>query len=344
MRGGTTQDDVLEVTNNLRSPPTTSLRRPHGDQKVTAAVLQQRYVRQDSDLATELRAEVTQIEFTSLWRGSATVGAGDYRKLYQVDSESDLDMLYVWISQYVVIETGTDRTDLLMQLRGIESMFQGPTPMDANEANIRNVLERCNKGGVTPDWLSHDSKCVKAVINRGQAYSGEYTRLGLRKGSEWPKEPQASDVTRMLLDLVTITKQVDNKEILEEQDDKDMKAGKKLGKMAAMQVDVLSAAVTDELSTSTLSDASSLSTSTYETVTAFLTAENPTINLTTSRHDNKLVAGAVLLKNGQQLIMDKLHMAAQLVGDGKGKSKGKGAKGAFKCAAKLCIEKVRWEG
>ena len=73
------------------------------------------YIRQDSDLATELRAEVTQIEFTSLWRGSATtVGAGDYRKLYQVDAESGLDMVYVWISQYVVIETGTDRTDLLM--------------------------------------------------------------------------------------------------------------------------------------------------------------------------------------------------------------------------------------
>ena len=34
MGGGTTQDDVLEVTNNLRSPPTTSLRRPHGDQNV----------------------------------------------------------------------------------------------------------------------------------------------------------------------------------------------------------------------------------------------------------------------------------------------------------------------
>ena len=101
--------------------------------KKATAVLQERYRRQDSDLATELRAEVTQIEFTSLWRGSATVGAGDYRQLYQVDPESGLDMLYVWISQYVVIETGTDRTDLLMQLRGIESLFQGPTPMNANE-------------------------------------------------------------------------------------------------------------------------------------------------------------------------------------------------------------------
>ena len=38
MGGGTTQDDVLEVTNNLRSPPTTSLRRPHGDQKVPKVV------------------------------------------------------------------------------------------------------------------------------------------------------------------------------------------------------------------------------------------------------------------------------------------------------------------
>ena len=86
----------------------------------------------------------------------------------------------------------------------------------------------------------------------------------------------------MLLDLVT--KQVDNEEMHEEQDDKDMRAGKKLGNMAAMQVDVLSAAVTDELSTSTLSDASSISISAYETVTPFLTEEHPNINLTTSRH------------------------------------------------------------
>ena len=50
----------------------------------------------------------------------------------------------------------------------------------------------------------------------------------------------------MLLDLVTVTKQVDNEDMLEEQDDKDMGAEKKLGKMAAMQVDVLSAAITDE--------------------------------------------------------------------------------------------------
>ena len=52
----------------------------------------------------------------------------------------------------------------------------------------------------------------------------------------------------------------------------------------------------------------------------------------------------MLLKNGQQLTMDKLAMAARLVGDGKGKSKGKGTQGAFKCAAKLCDEEVRREG
>ena len=41
-------------------------------------------------------------------------------------------------------------------------------------------------------------------------------------------------MTRMLLDLVTITKQVDNEEMLEEQDDKGMKAGRKLSKMASI--------------------------------------------------------------------------------------------------------------
>ena len=35
--GGTTQGDVLEVTTNLRAPPTTSSRRPHGDQKARLA-------------------------------------------------------------------------------------------------------------------------------------------------------------------------------------------------------------------------------------------------------------------------------------------------------------------
>ena len=141
-----------------------------------------------------------------------------------------------------------------------------------------------------------------------------------------------------------MTKQVDNEEMLEEQDDKDIKAGKKLGKMAALQVDVLSATVTDELSSSTLSDASSMSTSSYEKVAAFLTENHPDINLTTSKHDNKLVAGAVLLKNGQQLTMDKLAMAARLVGKGKGKSKGGAGKGTYTCAAKLCDEEVRREG
>ena len=67
----------------------------------------------------------------------------------------------------MVIETGTDRTDLLMQLRGIESLFEGPTPMATNEHPIRNLLERCNEGGVTPDWLSYGSRCVEAVTDRG---------------------------------------------------------------------------------------------------------------------------------------------------------------------------------
>ena len=79
------------------------------------------FQRQDEDLATELRAAVTRIEYTSMWRGSASIGAGDYRELYHVDPKSGLDMVYVWISQYVVIETGTDRTDLLMQLCAVSS-------------------------------------------------------------------------------------------------------------------------------------------------------------------------------------------------------------------------------
>ena len=69
------------------------------------------FQRQDQDLATELRAAVTRIEYTSMWRGSASIGAGDYCELYHVDPKSGLVMIYVWISQYVVIETGTDPED-----------------------------------------------------------------------------------------------------------------------------------------------------------------------------------------------------------------------------------------
>ena len=80
-----------------------------------------------------------------------------------------------------------------------------------------------------------------------------------------------------------------------------------------------------------------MSTSSYEKVAAFLTENHPDINLTTSKHDNKLVAGAVLLKNGQQLTMDKLAMAARLVGKGKGKSKGGGGQEGRIRAQRSCV-------
>ena len=57
-----------------------------------------------------------------------------------------------------------------------------------------------------------------------------------------------------------------------------------------------------------------------------------------------LVAGAVLLKNGQELTRDKLNRAACMVR--KGSQAGNKGGGAWQhtCAAKFCNEKVRREG
>jgi len=303
------------------------------------------FSRQDEDLATELRAAVTRIEYTSMWRGSASIGAGDYRELYHVDPKSGLDMLYVWISQYVVIETGTDRTDLLMQLKGIEGLFEGPSPMATNEQAIRNLLEKCNEGGVTPDWLSHGSRCVKAVINRGQLYSDECSRQGLRKGSTWSKYPQSADVTRLLLDLITLTKQIDNEEQVSEQDGSTSRSrGSKMGKMAAMQAEVFPDTLENELAKAVSSEADTLSTGTRDEIQAFLVEHHPTINLKATKHNDKLVAGAVLLKNGQELTLEKLNRATRMVGKGSPSGNKGSETWEFVCAAKFCNEKVRRDG
>ena len=113
----------------------------------------------------------------------------------------------------------------------------------------------------------------------------------MRKGSSWSKYPQSSDVTRLLLDLITLTKQIDNEEQVSEQDGSTSRSrGGKMGKMAAMQADVFPDTLEEELANAASTEAHTLSVSTKEEIQAFLTEHHPTINLKATKHNDKLVA------------------------------------------------------
>ena len=89
---------------------------------------------------------------------------------------------------------------------------------------VRQILTLANEAGVAPDWINVGIKCVRHVVNRGQAYSDEISAQGLRKNSQWSVEPQSRDVTRMLFDLIQITKNIDNEEHLYEAESDKKKA------------------------------------------------------------------------------------------------------------------------
>ena len=96
-----------------------------------------------------------------------------------------------------------------------------------------------------------------------------------------------------------------------------------MGKMAAMQVAVLSDTLEEELAKAASSEAGTLSTTTREEMQSFLVEHHPTINLKATKHNDKLVARAVLLENGQELTLDKFNRATRMVGKGpKGSDKG----------------------
>ena len=61
------------------------------------------YKQQDLALASSLIAEVTNLEYTSLWNGSTSIGAGEHKVLYPIQESSGVSMIYAWISQYVLI-------------------------------------------------------------------------------------------------------------------------------------------------------------------------------------------------------------------------------------------------
>ena len=71
---------------------------------------------------------------------------------------------------------------------------------------------------------------------------------------------------------------------------------------------------------------------------------HPTINLKATKHNDKLVAGAVLLKNGQELTLDKLNHATRMVGKGSQAGNKGGSTWQYTCAVKFCHEKARHEG
>ena len=156
--------------------------------KTVHAEINEMYETQTRGLGLQIKSAMTSVEYTSLWKGSVNIGATGHRKLYEIDELSGLDMLYAWVSQYVLIEKGGSRTGLLVSLTGIEELYKAPAPMLDNESAIRKIVDLANEleGGVYPDWLAHGSKCVRAVVNRGQGYSDACKDYGLRSpNTDW---------------------------------------------------------------------------------------------------------------------------------------------------------------
>lgn len=295
---------------------------------------------QDRDLAKMLRYKIKNIEYTSLWKGSTTIGAGDHRVLYNVNPDSGLDMIYAWISQYVLIEIGTSRADLVASLEKLTSLFAEKVPMSSNESKISELLEHANEGGVTPDWLSHGLKCVRATCNKGQAYSEACNDEGLKKNSAWSRDPLKNDVTRMLLDLVQITKTVDNEEAVYEQDENHKRNRERVPVLAASVTSdswVPSSAIKAQLEGSSATEASDVSSDTINKVHTLMVDFNKDVNIRSHKHDGKLVAGQILLKNGQELSMKNIQAASKFVKPGYSKpGEKRGRSNAGQCAGLNC--------
>jgi hypothetical protein len=284
------------------------------------------YLSQDKMLARILKEKFSSVDFTSLWTGSSNVGAGDFKELYQIDQLSGVDLLYVYISQYVLIETGSSRTEVLLSLKKIAEFFKGPEPIEGKEMKIRLLLENCNEASVSPDFVTHGSKVLRAIVQRGQAYSDALSDEGLRKGGSWAVEPRCRDVTRMILDLIQIVKRIDTEEQLFEEDDDKDRGSKKRDRVGAMQVSSKgtkekwspSEALTKKLKAADCSEAANVSKAKKVQIHAVMIAAEPSINLDKKHkginpHDGKLVAGKILLSEGQELTMEKLCAAGKMI-------------------------------
>ena len=298
------------------------------------------YTAQKQDLALRITNSVTSVDFTSLWKGSVHIGATGHRELYPIDELSGLDMLYAWIAQYVLIEKGGSRTDLLLSLQGIEELFKAPTPMATNEPKIRALLDNATSGGVYPEWLTHGMKCVRAVVNRGQEYSDACKENNLRNNTPWERPPKCHDVTRMLLDLITITKDVDDREHSME-DDGLARKRKRRDVVPALAAEVttewLSEALQKKLGAKCVADAANVDVTVKTQVHALLTEKYPDANLSLKKHDGKLVAGEILLGEGQKLTLKKVQSAAKYVSDYAKRPRGNATK---ECEAANCQSKT----
>ena len=294
------------------------------------------YNKQDKALALELQAEVKNIEYTSLWKMSASIGAGEYRKLWTVEETSGLSMLYAWVSQYVCIETGTSRTDVLVTLQDLHPLFAGPGPIADNEVRIKQILETSHNAGVAPDWISVGVKCVREVVKRGQAYSDECTANSLRKDSPWSKEPMCHDVTRMLIDLIGITKNVDNEEELLEAPEEKSK------KVSTLNVDTKKGAalpnkVKNMLKKSKGMKIDDIPLKNKRKIEAFLVERDSSTNVENTRHVPKMIAGSILLDNGIELSTDSLSKASkELSGTASKKRKTTEGNGEKQCDGHAC--------
>lgn len=235
--------------------------------------------------------------------------------------------MYVFISQYVLIESGASRTEILLSLSELSAMFKGPAQIAANEVKIRQLLESANLAGVTPDYLTHGSKIIRSIVQRGQAYSDALQEQGIRKGGAWAVEPKSRDVTKMVLDLIQIVKQVDTEEQMFEVDDQDAVRKKDKSAVHALNAEAKkeadktwepTSAIAKKLKSACADEALKISKAQQVQINAVLVAAEPSINLDRNgkgfnKHDKKLVAGKILLTDGQELTMSKLVSGAKLV-------------------------------
>lgn len=324
--------------------------------------IREMYESLDLALAEMIKHEVHAVEITTLWEGSANIGTANYVELYPVNPRSGLDMMYAFVSQYMNIQVGSSRLEVQNSLSGIAKLFKGPAPIESNAIAIREMISKCVEAGVRPAWLPHGINCVRAVVNRGIPYSNAMDKHNLKEGCEWSQHPKDKDITRMLYNLINITKGVDNTEQFNEQEDEAVGEKRKTkDRTAAMEVDVEAKTITKQLKRklhkAQASDAANVSVESYEAYQSLVHESNPKANLENKSWQGKIVAADILLQAGKTLTLGRVTSAATQLGKGKskggskGKGKGKGkskggkAKGSVtkECNAKDCNKTVDYE-
>ena len=271
--------------------------------------------KQNKQLAALLYQSTESVDYTSMWQGSANVGIGEHKNIYEVRHHNGLDMIYVWISQHVMIESGSSRTDVLAALDNLPDMYKGPKPIAENEQKIQNSL----MAGVTPNWLTHGLPALRIVKNKGSAWKNECDENNYQKSS-WATPPASYDVARFLLDVINLVKKVDDEEHITEQ----CVSMKKHGKSTAFNTQVKSddddsedwkpnAKLTKVLNKHTHKDIDKVTKDEKQQVVNAMLAEAPKMNMKTKWKNGKIVAEAVLLRGGQELTLSKINKAEKVM-------------------------------